>query len=144
MTTVLMNPESPTWGEAQSMAEDVLEALGGPKGAADKLPGRSFMTLAKIAALEPDETVAAKSHGVAWYDLCKHCDHFVDEDGLHLYDEEHHNPDDHHKAEPRGEPRTLEHWQDIRPDLFFTYGDGLVGPNSQFHPTTCDWSKKPE
>lgn len=67
------------------------------------------------------------------YDLCRHCDHFADADGTHLCDEVHHCPDDDHRAEPRGEPRSLEEWKIARPDLFIKHTDGLIGPNSEHH-----------
>ena len=88
------------------------------------------------------------------FDLCKHCDHFIDQnycDGeevpegvcefIHCCDEEHHNPDDHHNAEPRGTPKTLEQWKLERPDLFVEHEDGLIGPNSEYHksPETPEW-----
>lgn len=74
------------------------------------------------------------------YDLCKHCDHFVEdvtEAGAaervytHLCDERHHNPDDAHAAEPRGTPKTLGEWKKDRPDLFTPFDDGSIGPNSR-------------
>ncbi len=75
-------------------------------------------------------------------DLCKHCDHFIEEnlpkvadecEFIHLCDEAHHNPDDHHNAEPRGTPKPLEQWKKERPDLFIMHTDGLIGPNSSLH-----------
>lgn len=83
---------------------------------------------------EPDVVESA-----ALYDLCKHCDHFADEDGTHMCDEEHHIPDDHHKAEGRGEPKTMAEWKVLRPELFTMHGDGLIGPNSAFHKHPCNW-----
>jgi len=96
--------------------------------------------------------------------LCKHCDHFVEENDsgqdresysdtqdresyavaafVHLCDGQHHTPDDHHEAEPRGEPKPLETWKAERPDLFVTHPDGLIGPNSRHHRTQLD--PKPE
>lgn len=87
--------------------------------------------------------------------LCKHCDHFVEENpfpesdiitrsGLtmtvrgydrpiarwvHLDDcEQEYN----HDAEP-GETMDERHWHGIRPELFAEYPDGKVGPNSSMH-----------
>lgn len=86
----------------------------------------------------PDETL---------YQLCKHCDHFGEEDGItpgHFCDECHHVADDFHAFEPRedNEGKTIEQWQKERPDLFFEHEDGLIGPNSQFHVTQLE--VKPE
>lgn len=47
-------PRVPTTREVQRMASVVLEALGGPKGAADKLSVESFYALAYLAALNTD------------------------------------------------------------------------------------------
>lgn len=51
--------ESPTWGQVQRMAEVTMSALGGSKGAADKLSWESFYTLSILAALNLDEAKAA-------------------------------------------------------------------------------------
>jgi hypothetical protein len=87
--------------------------------------------------------------------LCKHCDHFVEEntnpeeiiettdttikvrydDGstdifaryVHLEDGE---QEFDHDAEP-GETR--DDWEKVRPDLFVEHADGKIGPNSIFH-----------
>lgn len=72
------------------------------------------------------------------YTLCKHCDHFVDEnypleEGLakfiHLEDGE---QEFDHDAEP-GETKLGEEWKHERPDLFIEHLDGAIGPNSFFH-----------
>ena len=47
--------ESPTWGNLQRTAEAVINALGGPKGAAHKLSWESFYTLTILASLNLDE-----------------------------------------------------------------------------------------
>lgn len=75
------------------------------------------------------------------YDLCKHCDHFVEKDHGHLCDEVDHCPDDHHAAEARGEPKSLQEWQKFRPDLFVTHRDGLIGPNSAHHNHGFSWNQ---
>lgn len=93
--------------------------------------------------------------------LCRHCDHFVEQNHtdaeggpatgqaafVHLCDETHHNPDDHHEAEPRGPARRLRKWNEARPDLFVRHPDGLVGPNSSHHKTQLPvppaWEKGP-
>lgn len=83
--------------------------------------------------------------------ICAYCDHFVssnpayEHDGpsavvvpcawLHDADGEDHEPDDWHNAAPRPDkPRTLAEWQADRPDLFVMHPDGLIGPNSAYHP----------
>lgn len=68
------------------------------------------------------------------YTICSRCDHFVefDEDAqvyTHLDDGE--KEYDHNAI-----PHTTLHgnvWQAVRPDLFFKYADGKIGPNSKFH-----------
>jgi len=71
------------------------------------------------------------------YSLCKHCDHFVDEnypleEGLaqfiHLEDGQ---QEFDHDAEP-GETKSGDEWGKQRPDLFKEHADA-VGPNSFFH-----------
>lgn len=47
--------ESPTWGDLQRTADVVLNLLGGPKGAADKLSWDSFYTLTILASLNLDD-----------------------------------------------------------------------------------------
>ncbi len=90
-------------------------------------------------AYTPDE-----SNLTAEYELCKHCDHFIDSNEgatkeqaqfVHLADERYHVPDDAHAAEPRGEVKTLARWQIDRPDLFAMFADGSVGPNSAAYAT---------
>jgi hypothetical protein len=79
------------------------------------------------------------------YQLCKECDHFVDDnpaydDGdailLAKYDHlEDGEQEFDHEAEPwmaAGEA-TLMTWREARPDLFYVYPDGKIGPNSRFH-----------
>lgn len=68
------------------------------------------------------------------YALCERCDHFTD-DGSHLCDEIHHDPDEHHAAQPRDIARPLTYWRQHRPDLFHKHQDGLHGPNSEHHKT---------
>jgi len=73
------------------------------------------------------------------YVLCKHCDHFVEENiragdlslakYIHLEDGE---QEFDHDAEPLGEA-TLADWRRRRPDLFTTHPDGKIGPNSSYH-----------
>lgn len=55
--TIKIKPhvESPTWGHLQKMAEEVIDALGGPGGAAHDLSGRSFYALTLLASLMLDE-----------------------------------------------------------------------------------------
>ncbi len=50
--------ESPTWGDLQTMADVVLDTLGGPAGAANKLSARSFYALSILASLNLDEKKA--------------------------------------------------------------------------------------
>ena len=74
------------------------------------------------------------------YNLCKHCDHFVEENGptkphfgsyhLHLEDGE---QEFDHDAEPSDQAHTLDEWQELRPDLFHEHEDGKIGPNSSHH-----------
>lgn len=93
------------------------------------------------------------------YSLCKHCEHFVDENYgaeedfpgkvfdplnpppagtdstdwvakyVHLEDGE---QEFDHNAEP-GETHTGDEWATLRPDLFHEYPDGKIGPNSIQH-----------
>ncbi len=67
------------------------------------------------------------------YQLCSECDHFVElqDDGsfFHLDDGE---KEHDHDAKP-GIEHTLEEWKILRPDLFQTYPDGKIGPNSIHH-----------
>jgi hypothetical protein len=51
--------ESPTWGDLHRMAEVVMSALGGPKGAADRLSWESFYTLTILASLNLDAKKSA-------------------------------------------------------------------------------------
>lgn len=71
--------------------------------------------------------------------ICKHCDHFVEENTstgtglapfLHLDDGE---QEYDHDAEPFGPDRTLLTWQLRRPDLFHKFADGKIGPNSTLY-----------
>jgi rubrerythrin len=66
---------------------------------------------------------------VARYRLCKHCDHFADEEG-HLEDGE---QEFDHDPEPDGPALTLDEWKAKRPDLFVNHPDGKIGPNSIHH-----------
>jgi hypothetical protein len=50
--------ESPTWGDLQKTAERVIELLGGPAGAAQKLSVEKFYTLTILASLMLDEAKA--------------------------------------------------------------------------------------
>jgi hypothetical protein len=43
------------------MSEAVMEALGGPAGAADKLSGQDFMTLAICSAMDVDEAAIGEA-----------------------------------------------------------------------------------
>lgn len=47
-------PRPPTWADVRRLAEVVMNLLGGPKGAADKLSIESFYTLAYLNALNTD------------------------------------------------------------------------------------------
>lgn len=80
------------------------------------------------------------------YSLCLHCDHFIYDNDvwfddpvgvcryIHLCDEEDHNPDDDHEATDTEYPLTLTDWGIRMPELFVTYADGLIGPNSGYYP----------
>lgn len=90
--------------------------------------------------------------------LCKHCDHFVEQNYLdddkieivsstvidlidanggkmrqcryiHLEDGE---QEFDHDADPSGEIHTPEEWGKLRPDLFIKHPDA-IGPNSKYH-----------
>lgn len=50
--------ESPTWGQLHKMSVSVMEALGGPAGAAHKLNGESFYALTILSSLNLDEAKA--------------------------------------------------------------------------------------
>ena len=75
------------------------------------------------------------------YTLCKHCDHFVapndnkPEEGvtfaewIHLDSGE---KEHEHDAEPGKMKKTLLAWKQERPDLFVTFPDGYIGPNSEY------------
>lgn len=74
------------------------------------------------------------------YEICAKCDHFIEYDQmlitgtahfLHLDDGE---KEYDHDATPSGDSRMLLDWRLQRPDLFETYADGAIGPNSVFHP----------
>ena len=87
------------------------------------------------------------------YILCKHCDHFVDDNplgpGEFFYDDpakpegvagyarydhmENGDQEFDHDALPDGPARFLKEWQHHRPDLFMKHKDGNIGPNSRFH-----------
>lgn len=59
--------ESPSWGDVQRMAEVTISALGGPKGAADKMSWESFYTLSLLASLRLDaDKAAAPIFGQRW------------------------------------------------------------------------------
>ena len=71
------------------------------------------------------------------YTMCQRCAHFVEPNDdyittpglaayLHLDDGE---KEHDHEAWP-GAQATLIQWRRIRPDLFVTYSDGKIGPNS--------------
>jgi len=74
------------------------------------------------------------------YEICEHCDYFVDpndckpEEGitfakyLHLDAGKEHE----HEASPSGIKKTLGEWKEERPDLFVRFPDGLIGPNSEY------------
>jgi len=75
------------------------------------------------------------------YTLCKHCDHFVEENPsregdpnlakyIHLDDGD---SEYTHNAEPSGDTRSIDRWKKERPDLFMSDEDGVVGPNSLSH-----------
>lgn len=75
------------------------------------------------------------------YTMCKFCDHFVDSDTTigetddesvwdHLEDGE---QEFDHNAEPSSKAYTLAAWRERKPDLFKTYEDGKIGPNSAHH-----------
>jgi len=76
------------------------------------------------------------------YVLCKHCDHFVDEnydsneetpdiaDYIHLEDGE---QEFDHDATPSDQSHPLDEWKRLRPDLFKEHEDGAIGPNSKHH-----------
>ncbi len=53
--------KSPTYRNLQKMSEAVMEALGGPAGAADKLSGQDFMTLAICSAMDVDEAAIGEA-----------------------------------------------------------------------------------
>jgi len=70
--------------------------------------------------------------------LCKHCDHFVENDNVsdpaaagyvHLDDGE---QEYDHNAEPSETVERAE-LEKIRPDLWRRYADGKIGPNSWWH-----------
>jgi hypothetical protein len=78
---------------------------------------------------EPEQT---ENHADLYeYELCAKCNHFVDPTGdghyEHLEDGE---QEFDHDAEPSGEVHTGAEWKRLRPDLFKTYPDGKIGPNS--------------
>lgn len=77
------------------------------------------------------------------YFLCTQCAHFVEEnysalleptagyaEYVHLDDGE---PEYDHDAVP-GQSDTLAGWRRSRPELFGTYADGKIGPNSAYGP----------
>lgn len=49
----VLPPRRPSNDEVYSMAATVLEVMGGPKGAADKLSWENFYVLAYLAACAP-------------------------------------------------------------------------------------------
>ena len=74
------------------------------------------------------------------YELCAKCSHFVELDTVdwpprpgyvHLDDGE---AEYDHDATPSGHRKVLDSWKHDRPDLFETYADGKIGPNSAFGP----------
>ena len=70
------------------------------------------------------------------YELCRHCDHFVDEEPgtgngfVHLENGE---QEFDHEPQASGQRHTLRDWRRLRPDLFERRADGRVGPNSMHH-----------
>ncbi len=85
---------------------------------------------------EPDPALA--DHKAT---LCKHCHHFVEANDerdvaggcaafIHLEDGE---QEFDHDAEPGNVTKTLAEWRRDRPELFQTYPDGKIGPNSIYH-----------
>jgi hypothetical protein len=86
-----------------------------------------------------DGVAVINSLPAATFALCKHCDHFLLEgEPGHCCDEEHHDPDEDHAAEPRGEYKSLPQWKKERPDLFVHHADDRIGPNSRHHVTQLD------
>lgn len=97
----------------------------------------------------PESRVVLREMGLEWpiaavpkkvmkETLCKHCDHFVDDNygceddnslAKHIHMEDGEQEFDH-DAEPG---QVSDEWDKIRPDLFKEYPDGEIGPNSQFH-----------
>ena len=76
------------------------------------------------------------------YTLCKHCDHFVEENPAHVSGKDDYATFLHledgeqefdHDAAPSDQVMTGAEWKKKRPDLFFDYPDGKIGPNSIHH-----------
>lgn len=77
------------------------------------------------------------------YVLCALCAHFIEENdsyksepGIRLAEFIHLDDGDgeyNHDATP-GESDTLVGWRERRPELFATYADGKIGPNSIYGP----------
>jgi hypothetical protein len=76
------------------------------------------------------------------YELCAHCWHFIEPniggtpafpvaDYVHLDNGE---KEHDHDATPSGDARTLDEWKTGIPELFVTYADGRIGPNSANFP----------
>lgn len=74
------------------------------------------------------------------YEMCAQCSHFIgdnpaygDYPGLAPYDHFDDGEKEHdHDATPSGKIHTLDEWRDINPDLFRTYPDQKIGPNSKY------------
>jgi hypothetical protein len=58
--SIVVPIESPTWSDLQTMAEAVIEKLGGPKEASKKLGSRNYYTLALCSSLILDEEKGGK------------------------------------------------------------------------------------
>lgn len=126
--------------------EEPPERNDGEPGPADVL---AVTVTAQMPGQPPAETtyqIDPAPPGEVVEELCGLCDHFIEpnydhEDDptlceyLHLSDGEHHDPDSHHNAVPRGTPKTSAQWKKERPDLTRKYPDGLIGPNSEHHKT---------
>ena len=61
MKTLKVKPtiESPSWGQLQKMATTIIDVMGGPKGAAEKLSWENLYCLSILASLNLDEVKAA-------------------------------------------------------------------------------------
>ena len=74
------------------------------------------------------------------YEKCAHCWHFIEENAaygdypglaehVHLDNGE---KEHDHDAEPSGDIQTLRQWRAQHPELFITYADDAIGPNSAY------------